>query len=216
MSYWAHPSAIIDLPVTIGDATKIWHFAHVMAHARIGARCSLGQNTFVASRAVVGDGCRIQNNVSVYEGVELGDEVFVGPSAVFTNVVNPRAFISRQGELRRSRVGRGATIGANATIVCGTSIGEFAFVAAGAVVTADVPAFALVGGVPARRIGWVCRCGVTLPRPPAKAGRLLCKACGARYRLSGGATAPALAEVERKNARITSHTRSTSSSGSSG
>ena len=219
MSYWAHPSAIIDSPVTIGEATKIWHFAHVMAHARIGARCSLGQNTFVASRAVVGDGCRIQNNVSVYEGVELGDEVFVGPSAVFTNVVNPRAFISRQGELRRSRVGRGATIGANATIVCGTRIGEFAFVAAGAVVTADVPAFALVGGVPARRIGWVCRCGVTLPRPPAKVRRLTCKACGARYRLTGGATAPVLAEAPgppRKKRAMTSHTRSTSASGSSG
>ena len=196
MTYWAHPTAVIDRPVTIGAATKIWHFAHVMAHARIGARCSLGQNTFVASRAVVGDGCRIQNNVSVYDGVELEDEVFVGPSAVFTNVVNPRAFLSRQGEVRMSRVGRGATIGANATIVCGTRIGAYAFVAAGAVVTTDVAPFALVGGVPARRIGWICRCGITLPRARAPASRLTCAACGARYRLSGRAAMARLAAIE--------------------
>jgi UDP-2-acetamido-3-amino-2,3-dideoxy-glucuronate N-acetyltransferase len=196
MSYWAHPTAIIDSPVTIGPATKIWHFAHIMAHARIGARCSLGQNTFVASRAVVGDGCRIQNNVSVYEGVELGDDVFVGPSAVFTNVVNPRAFIARRAEMRPTHVGGGATIGANATIVCGTRIGAFAFIAAGAVVTSEVPAFALVGGVPARRLGWVCRCGVSLPRsrPQPKAWR--CDACGAGYRLRGRGAAATLVAQE--------------------
>jgi UDP-2-acetamido-3-amino-2,3-dideoxy-glucuronate N-acetyltransferase len=185
MSYWAHPTAIIDTPVSIGEATRIWHFTHVMANARIGARCALGQNVFVASRAVVGDGCRIQNNVSVYEGVELADDVFVGPSAVFTNVVNPRAFVQRRDQLRRTPVGRGATIGANATIVCGAEIGDFAFIAAGAVVTADVPPFALMGGVPARRIGWVCRCGVTLPKAGVAGKGLRCAACGSGYRLAG-------------------------------
>jgi UDP-2-acetamido-3-amino-2,3-dideoxy-glucuronate N-acetyltransferase len=185
MTYWAHPTAIIDTPVSIGEATRIWHFTHVMANARIGARCALGQNVFVASHAVVGDGCRIQNNVSVYEGVELADDVFVGPSAVFTNVVNPRAFVQRRDQLRRTPVGRGATIGANATIVCGAEIGDFAFIAAGAVVTADVPPFALMGGVPARRIGWVCRCGVTLPKARAGGTGLRCAACGSGYRLAG-------------------------------
>jgi len=184
MTYWAHATAIVERPVSIGAATKIWHFSHVMAYARIGARCSLGQNVFVASRAVVGDGCRIQNNVSVYEGVELADDVFVGPSAVFTNVINPRAFVHRREQLRRTVVGRGATIGANATIVCGAEIGSYAFIAAGAVVTADVPAFALVGGVPARRLGWICRCGVSLP----KGKSLRCAGCGARYRLEGRGT----------------------------
>jgi UDP-2-acetamido-3-amino-2,3-dideoxy-glucuronate N-acetyltransferase len=188
VSYWAHRTAIIDRPAVIGAGTKIWHFSHVMPHAQIGARCSLGHNVFVGSRAVVGDGCRIQNNVSVYEGVVLGDEVFVGPSAVFTNVVNPRAFIARKSQLRATLIGRGATIGANATIVCGSAVGEFAFVAAGAVVTGDVPPFALVGGVPARRLGWICRCGVTLPK--TRATTIQCLACDERYRRhgSGGAT----------------------------
>jgi len=190
--YWAHATAIVEQPVSIGAATKIWHFSHVMAYARIGARCSLGQNVFVASRAVVGDGCRIQNNVSIYDGVELGDEVFVGPSAVFTNVVNPRAFIVRRDELRPTRVMAGATIGANATIVCGVTVGELAFIAAGAVVTGDVPAFALVGGVPARRLGWICRCGVTLPRGRGGA-TLRCAACGATYRRRGRGAAARLA-----------------------
>jgi UDP-2-acetamido-3-amino-2,3-dideoxy-glucuronate N-acetyltransferase len=193
MTYWAHPTAIVELPVSIGAATRIWHFTHVMPYARIGARCALGQNVFVASRAVIGDGCRIQNNVSVYEGVELADEVFVGPSAVFTNVVNPRAFVQRRDQLRRTVVGRGATIGANATIVCGAAIGDFAFIAAGAVVTADVPAFALVGGVPARRIGWICRCGVTLPKARGSTGKLVCSACATAYGLVGRGTKATLA-----------------------
>jgi UDP-2-acetamido-3-amino-2,3-dideoxy-glucuronate N-acetyltransferase len=197
MTYWAHPSAVIESPVSIGAATKIWHFAHVMAHARIGARCSLGQNVFVASRAVVGNGCRIQNNVSVYDGVELADDVFVGPSAVFTNVINPRAFISRQHELRRTPVEEGATIGANATIVCGAQIGRFAFVAAGAVVTQDVPPFSLVGGVPARRLGWICRCGVSFPKATARARKLRCAACGAVYRIAGRGSSARLAPSER-------------------
>jgi UDP-2-acetamido-3-amino-2,3-dideoxy-glucuronate N-acetyltransferase len=159
--YWAHASAVIDRPARIGAGTKIWHFCHVMAGAEIGADCMLGQNVFVAARARVGDRCRVQNNVSLYDGVELGDEVFVGPSAVFTNVRNPRASVNRKAELERTRVGRGATIGANATVVCGNDIGAFAFVAAGAVVTADVAPHAVVAGVPARRVAWICACGET-------------------------------------------------------
>ena len=224
MSFWAHPTAVIDSPASIGQETKIWHFTHVMAHARIGARCSLGQNVFVASRAVVGDGCRIQNNVSIYDGVELHDDVFVGPSAVFTNVINPRAFIHRQDEIRRTPVERGATIGANATIVCGTRIGPFAFVAAGAVVTQDVPAYALVGGVPARRIGWICRCGVTLPKAGARARKLRCGACSASYGVTGRGAAARLAPADRgassgaqrKKAATAAATRSASASESSG
>jgi UDP-2-acetamido-3-amino-2,3-dideoxy-glucuronate N-acetyltransferase len=206
MTYWAHPTAIVEEPVSIGAETRIWHFSHVMPHARIGARCSLGQNVFVASRAVVGDGCRIQNNVSVYEGVELADDVFIGPSAVFTNVVNPRAFIQRRDQLRRTVVGRGATIGANATIVCGAEIGSFAFVAAGAVVTADVPPYALVGGVPARRLGWICRCGVSLPKASAHARRIQCAACGAAYGLQGRAAQRALAPIDGEDRTVAAQT----------
>jgi UDP-2-acetamido-3-amino-2,3-dideoxy-glucuronate N-acetyltransferase len=186
-TYWAHPTALVDPPADIGEGTKIWHFSHVMAGARIGARCSLGQNVFVGAKAVVGAGCKVQNNVSLYDAVILEDDVFVGPSAVFTNVVNPRAFIVRKDEYRETRVGRGATIGANATIVCGHSVGAYALVAAGAVVSRDVPAHALVMGVPARRTGWVCRCGITLDKD------LGCPGCGARY-LPAGAS---IAEVAR-------------------
>jgi UDP-2-acetamido-3-amino-2,3-dideoxy-glucuronate N-acetyltransferase len=158
---WRHPTAIVDRGARVGAGSKIWHFCHVMRGARIGARCTLGQNVFVAGDAQVGAACRIQNNVSIYDGVVLGDEVFVGPSAVFTNVRNPRAAVDRRGEFERTIVGAGATIGANATIVCGVTIGACAFVAAGAVVTRDVPPHAVVSGVPARRTGWICRCGET-------------------------------------------------------
>jgi UDP-2-acetamido-3-amino-2,3-dideoxy-glucuronate N-acetyltransferase len=180
MTYWAHPTAIVDQPAQIGEGTKIWHFCHVMAGARIGARCVLGQNVFVASRAVLGNGCKIQNNVSLYDDVILEDDVFVAPSAVFTNVVNPRSFIERKHEYRATRVGRGASVGANATVVCGHDIGEYAFVGAGAVVTKQVAAYALVTGVPARQMGWMCRCGVRLPDGNDQVRQ--CKACGQRYR----------------------------------
>jgi UDP-2-acetamido-3-amino-2,3-dideoxy-glucuronate N-acetyltransferase len=188
VGFWAHPTAIVDQPATIGEGTKIWHFAHVMSGARIGRACSLGQNVYVGARAAIGEGCKIQNNVSLYDGVELGDEVFVGPSAVFTNVVTPRAFIVRKGEYRATRVGRGATIGANATIVCGHDVGEYAFVAAGAVVTRDVPAYALVAGVPARFIDWVCWCGVRLDASAAPA--LVCPGCQRRYTVTSLTIAP--------------------------
>jgi UDP-2-acetamido-3-amino-2,3-dideoxy-glucuronate N-acetyltransferase len=153
-----------------------------MAGAKIGERCILGQNVFVAKTAVLGNGCKVQNNVSLYDEVILADDVFVGPSAVFTNVVNPRAFVERKTEYKRTEVDRGASIGANATIVCGNRLGEYSFVAAGAVVTKDVPAYAVVAGVPARQIGWMCRCGVKLATRPSSSS-VTCAACDARYAL---------------------------------
>jgi UDP-2-acetamido-3-amino-2,3-dideoxy-glucuronate N-acetyltransferase len=158
---WRHATAVVERGARVGSRTKIWHFCHLMPGATVGARCVLGQNVFVAGRARIGDGCRIQNNVSIYDGVELDDEVFVGPSAVFTNVRNPRAAVDRRSAVERTVVQRGATIGANATIVCGVTVGAYAFVAAGAVVTGDVAPHALVSGIPARRTAWICRCGET-------------------------------------------------------
>lgn len=176
--YWAHETAIIDAGARIGDGTRIWHWVHVCAGARIGARCSFGQNVFVANRVVIGDNVRIQNNVSVYDDVTLEDDVFCGPSMVFTNVINPRAHVSRKDEYLKTLVRRGASLGANSTIVCGNTVGEYAFVGAGAVVTRDVPAYALVVGTPARRIGWMCKCGVRLPEA---SGTVRCTACGGGY-----------------------------------
>lgn len=183
MSHFQHPTAVVDEGACVGDDTKIWHFTHVCSGARIGRGCTLGQNVFVADGAEIGDGVKLQNNVSVYDGVVLADDVFVGPSAVFTNVVTPRAHVSRRGEFVATRVGRGATIGANATIVCGVTLGEYAFVGAGAVVTNDVAAHRLVVGNPAREAGWMCRCGQTLdaPEPTAECGR-----CGQAYVLEEG------------------------------
>ena len=184
--YFAHETALIDQPCEIGAGTRIWHFAHVMAGARIGAGCNLGQNVYVDRDVTIGAGCKVQNNVSVYKGVTLEDDVFCGPSVVFTNVMNPRAFIERKHEFRPTLVKRGATLGANATIVCGVTIGEYALVGAGSVVTRDVPAHALIYGVPTQPRGWVCRCGVTLPAGE-EGTELACPACGDRYRLSEGA-----------------------------
>jgi UDP-2-acetamido-3-amino-2,3-dideoxy-glucuronate N-acetyltransferase len=185
--FWKHESAIVDEGAHVGEDTKVWHFTHVCAGARVGARCTLGQNVYVAPTAVLGDGVRVQNNVSIYDGVVIDDEAFIGPSAVFTNVATPRAFVSRKHAYAPTRVGRGATIGANATIVCGHRIGEYAFVGAGAVVTRDVPPHALVVGVPARQTGWVCRCGVSLSDGDEVR---VCPECGARYAVTGGALHP--------------------------
>jgi UDP-2-acetamido-3-amino-2,3-dideoxy-glucuronate N-acetyltransferase len=164
MSAFIHESSYVDHGAVVGDGTKIWHFCHVMPGAVIGERCSLGQNVVVMPGTRIGNNVKIQNNVSIYEGVELEDDVFCGPSMVFTNVINPRSAVSRKHEYQRTLVRRGATIGANATVVCGVTLGEYAFVGAGAVVTKDVKPFALVTGVPARQVGWMCRCGERLER----------------------------------------------------
>jgi UDP-2-acetamido-3-amino-2,3-dideoxy-glucuronate N-acetyltransferase len=186
MSYFRHDSAIVDDGASIGEGCRIWHFVHVCSGAAIGRDVTLGQNVFVAGGARIGDGCRIQNNVSVYDGVVLEDRVFCGPSAVFTNVVNPRAGIERKDEFRQTRVGTGASLGANCTILCGTTIGEYAFVGAGAVVTRDVKAHALVVGAPARQTGWMSRHGARLPLPLDGDGEAACPATGAIYRLREG------------------------------
>jgi UDP-2-acetamido-3-amino-2,3-dideoxy-glucuronate N-acetyltransferase len=184
--YFAHETAIIDPGAKIGPRTRIWHWVHVGANAEIGADCSLGQNVFVG-RARIGNNVKIQNNVSIYDAVELEDGVFCGPSMVFTNVINPRSHIVRKDEYQPTLVRRGATIGANAVIVCGHSIGTFAMIGAGAVVTRNVPDFALVAGNPARQIGWVCQCGVRL-RP--ENGDATCKACGWVYEFAAGCCRP--------------------------
>ena len=182
--YLAHESAVVDQPCEIGEGTRIWHYSHVMKDVVIGRGCNLGQNVFVASGVRIGDNCKIQNNVSLYTGVILEDDVFCGPSMVFTNVVNPRSEVVRKDEYKRTLVRRGASIGANATILCGTTIGTYAFVGAGAVVTRDVPDFTLVVGNPARNTGWMCRCGIKLDVEEAK---VRCRTCGTDYILHEGA-----------------------------
>lgn len=188
MAASVHASAIVDEGAVLGEGTRVWHFAHVCAGARIGDDCSLGQGVFVGNDVHIGRNVRIQNQVSVYDAVTLEDDVFCGPSMVFTNVLNPRAAVPRKDEYRRTLVKRGATLGANCTVVCGVTIGEHAFVGAGAVVTRDVPAYALVVGVPARRIGWMSRHGQRLGLPVRAAGEVLlaeCPTTGERYRLEG-------------------------------
>jgi UDP-2-acetamido-3-amino-2,3-dideoxy-glucuronate N-acetyltransferase len=178
---FVHESAYVDDGAKIGADTKVWHFCHVLGGAVIGERCSLGQNVVVMNGVKIGNNVKIQNNVSVYEGVELSDDVFCGPSMVFTNVVNPRSHVSRKHEYKKTLVGRGATIGANATIICGVTLGEYAFIGAGSVITKNVPPYALMVGVPARRIGWMCQCGERLS--DKKPGE--CKVCGTKYKLDG-------------------------------
>ncbi|TXC65454.1 N-acetyltransferase [Piscinibacter aquaticus] len=186
MATTIHPSAIVDEGAVLGEDCRVWHFVHISAGARIGARCSFGQNVFVGNDVSIGDNARIQNNVSIYDAVTLEDDVFCGPSMVFTNVYNPRAAVSRKAEYRRTVVRQGATLGANCTIVCGSTIGRHAFVGAGAVVNRDVPDFALMVGVPARQIGWMSRHGERLALPLAGDGEATCPATGERYVLRGG------------------------------
>ena len=190
MKFTAHPTAIIDHGARIGAGTRIWHWVHVCPGARIGRDCSLGQNVFVGNRVSIGDNVKIQNNVSVYDGVTLEDNVFCGPSMVFTNVYNPRSAISRKDEYRPTLVKPGATLGANCTIVCGVTIGQYAFIGAGAVITKDVKPYALMTGVPARQTGWMSAHGERLQLPLAGSGHTVCGASGQAYRLDNGRLEP--------------------------
>lgn len=184
-SYFSHPSSFIDQPCQIGEGTRIWHFCHVMTNATIGKNCSLGQNVMVASHVVVGDNVKIQNNVSLYTGVTIEDDVFLGPSCVLTNVINPRSQINRKSEYLQTIIRQGATVGANATIICGVTIGRYAFIGAGAVVRSDVPDYALMLGVPAKQTGWMSRHGYRLPAPDAE-GVMRCPQSGWRYKEETG------------------------------
>jgi UDP-2-acetamido-3-amino-2,3-dideoxy-glucuronate N-acetyltransferase len=191
MSYSAHPTAVIDQGATIGDGTRIWHWVHVSAGAHIGNGCSLGQGVFVGNRVVIGANCKIQNNVSVYDNVTLEDDVFCGPSMVFTNVINPRGHIPRKHDYRDTLVKRGATLGANCTIICGVTIGEYAFIGAGAVITHNVKPYALMLGVPARQAGWISQHGDRLALPVTGTGEAVCRATGRLYLLENGSLAVA-------------------------
>jgi UDP-2-acetamido-3-amino-2,3-dideoxy-glucuronate N-acetyltransferase len=177
--YFVHSTAVVDEGAEIGAGTKIWHFTHIMSGARIGENCIIGQNVFIGSGALLGNNIKVQNNVSIYGGVILEDDVFCGPSMVFTNVFNPRSFISRKKEFWKTLIKRGATIGANVTIVCGNTIGQYAFIGAGSVVTRGVPDYALVYGNPGKVKGWVCQCAEEIT---FRSGKAVCKACGKRYK----------------------------------
>jgi len=183
-TYFAHPTAVIDDGAEVGENSKIWHFSHLMPGAIVGRQCIIGQNAFIDNNAVIGDRVKIQNNVSIYNGVIIESDVFLGPSVVFTNVINPRSFIERKDEFQETRIGRGASIGANATIVCGIRVGPYAFIGAGAVVTRNVPAYALWTGNPARPAGWVSEAGYRLE--PDITGKASCPVDGSQYQLVGG------------------------------
>jgi UDP-2-acetamido-3-amino-2,3-dideoxy-glucuronate N-acetyltransferase len=188
---FVHESSYVDDGCSIGDGTKIWHFSHVMKNSHIGAGCNIGQNVVISPDVTIGNNVKIQNNVSVYTGCILEDDVFCGPSMVFTNVINPRSHVARKDEYKTTLVRQGASLGANCTVVCGTTIGKFAFVGAGSVVTRDVPDYALVYGNPARARGWMCACGVGIDFN--ENGRAVCKSCGAEYAKSGNQIAPVVA-----------------------
>ena len=187
MSITIHPTAIVDEGAQIGDGSRVWHWAHICGGAKIGRDCSFGQNVFVGNRVVIGNNCKIQNNVSVYDNVTLEDNVFCGPSMVFTNVYNPRSAVSRKDEYRNTWVKQGVTLGANCTVVCGTTLGEYAFIAAGAVINRNVKPYALMAGVPARQIGWMSQHGERLDLPLTGNGQAVCSATGLRYTLQNGA-----------------------------
>ena len=187
---FVHESSYVDDGCEIGEGSKIWHFSHVMSGSRIGRRCNIGQNVVISPQVVIGDNVKIQNNVSIYTGVILEDDVFCGPSMVFTNVVNPRSHVSRKDEYQPTLVKQGASLGANSTIVCGHTVGRFAFVGAGAVVTKDIPDYALVVGNPSRITGWMCSCGVKLAAGAAPPPQATCQSCGASYTAASGQLIP--------------------------
>ena len=197
MSVTIHPSAIVDEGAQIGDGSRVWHWVHISSGARIGRDCSFGQNVFVGNRVVIGNNCKIQNNVSVYDNVTLEDDVFCGPSMVFTNVYNPRSAVSRKDKYRNTLVKRGVTLGANCTVVCGTTLGEYAFVGAGAVINRDVKPYALMAGVPARQLGWMSQFGERLNLPMLGYAETLCPNTGLKYVLRDG-----MCSVEEKINRI--------------
>lgn len=186
MAVHIHPSAIVDVGVQIGDGSRVWHFAHICAGARIGQRCSFGQNVFVGNDVTIGNDVKVQNNVSIYDAVRLEDEVFCGPSMVFTNVYNPRSAVIRKDEYRPTTIRRGATLGANSTVICGVTVGAYAFVAAGAVINRDVKPYALMAGVPAKQIGWMSEHGERLNLPLSGNGETECHATGMLYRMIDG------------------------------
>jgi len=187
--YFVHESSYVDDGCRIGAGTKIWHFSHIMSGAVLGERCNIGQNVVISPHVVLGNNVKVQNNVSIYTGVILEDDVFCGPSMVFTNVVNPRSHVVRKDEYRQTRVGRGASFGANCTVVCGHDVGKYAFIGAGAVVTKNIPDYALVVGNPGRIAGWMCECGIKLSSGPAPPAHATCSACGLSYATSNGALA---------------------------
>lgn len=182
--YFVHESSYVDKNVTIGKNTKIWHFSHILSNTIIGENCSFGQNCVVGPNVSIGDGVKVQNNISIYEGVDIEDDVFLGPSMVFTNVINPRSFIVRKEEFKKTLIKKGASIGANATIVCGNTVGAYAFIGAGAVVIKDVPDYALIVGNPSRQIGWVSKAGFKLKFD--KTGEAICKESNKKYFLENG------------------------------
>ena len=181
-----HPTAIVDEGAVLGEGTRVWHWVHISGGAKIGKGCSFGQNVFVGNKVTIGDNVKVQNNVSIYDDVHLENDVFCGPSMVFTNVVNPRSHVTRKHEYKTTVVRKGASIGANATVVCGNEIGQYAFIAAGAVITKNVPAYALMAGVPAKRIGWMCNCGVRLK----EITHTKCESCGLEYKILDGTCQP--------------------------
>ena len=191
MAITIHPSAIVDDGAQIGDGSRVWHFVHICAGARIGQGCSFGQNVFVGNDVTIGNNVKVQNNVSIYDAVHLEDDVFCGPSMVFTNVYNPRSAVTRKDEYRKTLVRKGATIGANSTIVCGVTVGEYAFIAAGAVINRDVKPYALMAGVPARQIGWMSRNGHRLTLPLEGSGEAVCPESGIHYTLTSGVVSTA-------------------------
>jgi UDP-2-acetamido-3-amino-2,3-dideoxy-glucuronate N-acetyltransferase len=186
MTVRIHPSAIVDQGAVIGEGSRVWHFAHVCAGAKIGKGVSLGQNVFVGNKVIIGDRCKVQNNVSIYDNVTLEEGVFCGPSMVFTNVYNPRALIERKAEYQDTLIRKGATLGANCTIVCGITVGEYAFIGAGAVINKDVKPYALMVGVPAKQIGWMSQYGEQIPLPVTGEGRYTCPFTGQKYHLANG------------------------------